>query len=72
MHTYTGATGVKHSPANAVSCKGHRFNPWIGRIPWRRAWQLTSVFLPGVSHGQRRLAGYSPEGHKELDTTEMT
>ena len=37
---------------------------------WRRKWQPTPVFLPGKSHGQRSLAGYSPWGHKELDTTE--
>ena len=41
-------------------------------IPWWRAWQPTSVLLPGESHGQRSLAGYSPYGHKELDTTEVT
>ena len=41
-----------------------------GKIPWRRKWQPTSVFLPGESHGQRSLAGYSPWGCKELDTTE--
>ena len=39
--------------------------------PWRRKWQPTQVFLPGKSHGQRRLAGYSPWGHKELDMTEQ-
>ena len=37
---------------------------------WRRKWQPTSVFLPGKSHGQRNLIGYSPRGHKESDTTE--
>ena len=42
----------------------------IGKIPWRRAWQPAPVFLPGESHGQRRLLDYSPFGHKELDTTE--
>ena len=44
--------------------------PWVGKIPWRRAWQPTPVFLPGESHGQRNLAGYSPWSHKESDTTE--
>jgi len=43
---------------------------WVGKIPWRRKWQPTPVFLPGKSHGQRSLVGYSPWGHKELDTTE--
>ena len=44
--------------------------PAVGKIPWRRAWQPTPVFLPGESHGQRSLAGYSPWGHKELNMTE--
>ena len=42
-------------------CRRCEFNPWAGKIPWRRKWQPTSVFLPGKSHGQRRLVGYSPE-----------
>ena len=50
----------------------HEFDPWVGKIPWTRAWQPTSVFLPGESHGQRNMGGYSPWGHKELDTTETT
>ena len=41
-----------------------------GKIPWRRTWQPIPVFLPGKSHGQRSLAGYSPWGRKELDTAE--
>ena len=48
-----------------------RFDPWVRKIPWRRKWQYTPVFLPEKPHGQRRLAGYSPKGHKELDTTEI-
>ena len=48
-----------------------RFNPWVGKIPWRREWLSIPVFLPGESHGQRNLAGYSPWGHKELDMTEQ-
>ena len=44
----------------------------IGKITWRRAWQLTPVFLPGESYGQRNLANYSPWGRKESDTTEVT
>ena len=46
------------------------FNPWVRKIPWRRKWQPTSVFLPGKSHGQRSLVGYSPWGCKESDITE--
>ena len=47
-----------------------RFDPWAGKIPWRRAWWPTPVFLSGESRGQRSLVDYSPWGHKELDTTE--
>ena len=42
-----------------------------GKIPWRRKWQPSPVFLPGKSHKQRSLAGYSPRGHKESDMTEQ-
>ena len=45
--------------------------PGLGRFPWRRKWQPTPVFLPGESHGQRNLVGYSPQGRKESDTTEV-
>ena len=48
-----------------------RFNPWVRKIPWRREWLPTPVFLPGEFHGQRSLAGYSQWGHKESDTTEQ-
>ena len=44
------------------------FDPWAGKIPWRRKWQPTPVFLPGESHGQRSLVGCSPWGCKEMDT----
>ena len=40
---------------NLVAKQETGFNPWVGKIPWRRAWQFTSVFLPGKSHGQRSL-----------------
>ena len=53
-------------------CGRPGFNPWVGKIPWRRKWQSTPVLLPGESHGQRSLVGYSPWGHKESDTTERT
>ena len=48
-----------------------RFNPWVGKILWRRKWQPTPVLLPGKSHGQRSMVGCSPWGRKELDTTEQ-
>ena len=60
---------VKNLPANERALKKLRLDPWVGKIPWRRAWQPTLVSLPGDSHGQRSLAGYRPWGHKELDTT---
>ena len=44
--------------------------PGSGRFPWKRKWQPTPVFLSGESHGQRSLVGYSPQGHKDSDTTE--
>ena len=44
-----------------------RFDPWVGKISWRRKWQSTPILLPGKSHGQRSLVGYSPWGHKESD-----
>ena len=50
----------------------HWFDPWVGKILWQGAWQPTPVFLPGESHGQRGLAGYSPWDDKESDTTEAT
>ena len=46
------------------------FDLWVRKIPWRREWQPTPVFLPGESHRQRRFAGYIPWGSKESDTTE--
>ena len=61
------------SKESACQCRRHRrcrFNPWVRKIPWRRKWQPTPVFLPGKFHRQRTLAGYSPWGLKVLDTTE--
>ena len=52
-------------------CQRRGFDPWVGKIPWRRAWQPTPVFLPGKSHGQRSLASYSSCGHKESEATEF-
>ena len=57
---------------NSLQCRRCWFDPWVGRIPWRRAWQPISVLFPGESHGQRSLAGYSPQNRKELDTSEAT
>ena len=49
-----------------------RFDPWVGKISWRRAQQSTLVFLTGESHGKRSLAGYGPKGCTESDMTEAT
>ena len=56
-----------------LQCRRHRryrFDLWVGKIPWMRKWQPIPVFLPGESHGQRSLVGYSPWGCKEWGTTE--
>ena len=55
---------------NLPQCRRPELDPWVGKIPWRRAWQHTPVFLPGEFHGHRSLMSYSPWGRKELDTTE--
>ena len=53
-----------------MQCRRPGFGPWVGKIPWRRQWQPTPVFLPGESYGRRSLVGYHPQGCKESDTTE--
>ena len=53
-----------------LQCRRPGFNPWVGKVPWRREWQPTPVFLPGEFHGQRILVGYSPWGHKEARLSE--
>ena len=60
----------KESACQCRRCKRHRFDPWVGKSLWSRKWQPTPDFLPGKSHGQRSLGGYSPWGCKESDTTE--
>ena len=55
----SGASG-KEPACQCRRLKRHRFDPWVGKIFWRWAWQPTPVFLPGESHGQRNLASYSP------------
>ena len=68
---HTVASLVGKSVKNCLPCRRPGFDSWVGKIPWRRNWQPPPVFLPGESHGQKTLAGYSPRGHKELDTTEQ-
>ena len=62
----------KESACQCRRCRRCVFDPWVGKILWRRKWQPTPVFLPVQSHGQRSYSpqGYSPQGHKDLDTTE--
>ena len=63
---------VKNLPAIAGDIRDPGSIPGSGRLPWRRAQQPTPVFLPGESLGQRCLVGYSPQGSKESNTTEVT
>ena len=67
---FPGGAVVKSPPANKRRCRKCSFDPWVRKIPWRRKWQPTLVFLPGKSHRQRNLAGYSSWGYKGSDTTE--
>ena len=64
-----GASG-KEPACQCRRCRRPWFDPWVGKIPWRRACQPIPVFLPKESHGQKSLAGHSPGGHKESDPTE--
>jgi len=59
MLSFPGGASGKEPPCQCRRCKRHGFYPWVRKIPWRRAWQPTPVFLPGESHGQRSLVGYS-------------
>ena len=61
--------GGSDSRESACQCRRPGFDLWAGKIPWRRKWQPTPVFLPGEFNGQRSLVGYSPWGHRESDTT---
>ena len=68
---FPGDSMVKNLSANAGDTRCG-FHPLVKKIPWRRAQQPIPAFLPGKSHGQRSLVGYSPQGHKELDMNEAT
>ena len=69
---FLGDSVVKNLPAkkkkkeSTCQCRRRGLDPWVAKIPWRRKWQPTPVFLPEKSHGQRRLAGDSPQGHKRV------
>ena len=64
LFTYTRLPWWLSGKEFAGQCRRHGFDPWVGKIPWRRRWQPTPVFLPVKSHGQGSLAGYSPWGSK--------
>ena len=64
---FPGGSAGKESTCivgDCLQCRWPRLNPWVGKIPWRRKWQPTPVFLLGKSHGQWRLPGYRPWDHK--------
>ena len=61
-----GGTSDKEPACQFRRCKRCRFNPWVKKIPWRRAWQPILVHLTGESHGQRRLVGYCPWGSQRV------
>ena len=69
---FPAGTGGKEPACQCKRQKKHGFNPWIGKIPWRRAWLQTLVFLLEECHGQRSLVGSSSKGHKESDRTKAT
>ena len=70
LRVFPGGLDGKESASQCRRWKRHGFDPWVGKIPWKRTWQPTPVLLPGEFHGQRSLVGYSPWGCKVLDMTE--
>ena len=62
-------SGKKKKKKSTCQCRSRGFDSWVRKIPWRRKWQPTPVFLPGKCHGQRSLAGYI-HGAAELDMTQ--
>ena len=67
---FNGFVIIREEERLCLQCRRSRFDPWVGKIPWRRGEPPTPVFLPGESQGQRRLVGYSPLGCTESDTTD--
>ena len=68
---YSWASTVSQMVKICLQSRRPRFDPWVGKICWRRKWPPTPVFWPGEFHGERSLAGYSPWGRKEQDTAEQ-
>ena len=70
-HSHIGLPWWLRQSRICLQCRRPRFNPWVRKVPWRRKWQPTPVFLSGEFHRQRSLAGYSQWNCKELDTSEQ-
>ena len=68
---FPGGASGKDPVCQWRSHKRREFDPWVRKVPWKRDWYLTPIFLPRESHGQRSLSGYSLQGHSEVDTTEV-
>ena len=71
MWGFPGGSSGKEPACQCSRQKGLRFNPWVGKIPRRRVWPPTPVFLPGEFRGQTSLAGYGPWDCQEMDMTEQ-
>ena len=72
LHGLPGGASGKESACQCRRLQRCRSDPWVKKIPWRRAQQPTPVFFLGESNGQRSLMGYGPQGHKESDMTKAT
>ena len=62
---FPGGASGKEPAFQHRRCKRPGFDPWVGKIPWKRAWQHPPIILPGESYGERSLGGYSPQDHEE-------
>ena len=69
---FPGGASGKEPACQCRRHERHKFDPWDGKIPWRRAWQPTPVLLPRESYGQRSPVSHTPKGLKDLGTTEAT
>ena len=66
LMSFKGGATSKESACQCRRCRRHGFNPWVGKIPWSRKWQLIPGILPGKSHGQRSLMGHIPRGSQKV------
>ena len=75
IHSFSRLPWWQGGKESAYQCRRHKgcgFDPWVGKILWRRKWQPAPVVFPVKFRGQRSLVGYSPWGSKELDMTKQT